>query len=383
MRTLARTALLKQVEREIGRYPVTLLLGPRQCGKTTLAREVARRRKAHYFDLEDPACGVRADNAGLVLRDLQGLVVIDECQRMPELFPLLRVLADRRPLTARFLILGSAAPELVRGSSESLAGRVALVPMGGFDLEEVGARNWRRLWIRGRFPDSYLAADDDASYGWRQNFIQTFLERDLPVLGLRTPATALRRFWTMLAHWHGQVWNASDLARAMDVSPPAARRHLDILVGSYMVRQLNPWYENLGKRLVKAPKVYFRDTGLLHGLLGLRDQSQVLSHPRLGFSWEGFAIEEVLVRLGAEREAWFYKTHAGAELDLLIDRGGRKHGFEFKFGDAPGLTKSMQAVLADLKLASLTVVHPGSQRFLIADRVEAVPLAEIGPDFLD
>jgi hypothetical protein len=378
-----RRELLNAVTREIDRFPVTLLLGPRQCGKTTLAREIVRQREAHYFDLEDPECPLKGDNAGILLRDLTGLVVADEFQRLPSLFDLLRVLADRRPLPARFLILGSAGPELVKGASESLAGRVALFHMGGFHLGECGVNRWRELWVRGRFPDSLLAADDDASYAWRQNFIQTYLERDLPNLGFRIPPATLRRFWTMLAHWNGQTWNASELARAMDASQQSTRRYLDILTGSFLMRQLSPWFENLGKRMVKAPKIYFRDTGLLHALLGLRTVDQAVAHPRVGYSWEGFALEEILVRLKAEREAWFYRTHGGAELDLLLDRGGRRYGFELKFSDAPRTTRSMHSVCRDLRLDRLFVVCPGGARHPLAESIEVVPLGALDARLLD
>lgn len=381
--TIHRTELMAQIDAGLTDYPVVLLLGPRQCGKTTIAREVAEKRAAHFFDIEDPECPLKPENASLVLRDLKGLVIIDECQRMPLLFELIRVLSDRRPLPARFLILGSAAPELVKGVSESLAGRVAFVPMSGFNLGEVGAEQWQKLWVRGRFPDSFLATDDERSMAWRQNFMQSFLERDIPQLGIRVPAPTLRRFWTMLAHWHGQTWNAAELARTLDASQPATRRYLDILTGSFMVRQLPPWFENVGKRLVKAPKIYLRDTGLLHALLSLRDTDQALAHPRLGFSWEGFALEEVLIRLRAERDAYYYKTHGGAELDLLIAHGGRRYGFEFKFRDSPTTTHSMHVVIDDLKLDRLFVVYPGTNRYPLADKIEVLPLKDLDARILE
>lgn len=377
MNKIPRPALVNRVNLELGQFPVVLLLGPRQCGKTTLAREIARVHEARYFDLEDPECPLAPAAAGLILRPIEGLVVIDEFQRMPELFNLLRVLADRRPLPARFLILGSASPELVKGVSETLAGRVAYVPMGGFNLEEVGAAQARTLWMRGRFPDSFLATDEAHSYAWRQHFVQSFLERDIPQLGIRVPAATLRRFWTMLAHWHGQTWNASELARALDTKQDTARRYLDILCGSFMVRQLPPWFENVGKRLVKSPKIYLRDTGLLHALLALRDEEQVMGHPKLGFSWEGFALEEVIQRLRADHDAYYYKAHGGAELDLFLMRGGRRYGFEFKFQDAPRTSRTMRTVLRDLGLDRLYVVYPGAQRYPLAEHIEAVPLAAV------
>lgn len=373
-----RKALEARLEQALRRSPITLLTGPRQCGKTTLARRAASRRAAVFFDLEDPETPLRAQTLGLTLRDLRGLVVIDECQREPALFPVLRVLADRRPLPARFLLLGSSSSELVRGASESLAGRVRHVDMAGFTLDEVGASSAVRLWSRGGLPPSFLARDDAESFRWRTDFVRAHLERDLPALGIRIPATALRRFWTMLTHVQAQTWNSADLARSMGTQEDTARRYLDILTGSFMIRQLPPWFENVGKRLVKAPKVYFRDTGLLHALLGLRTERELSTYSRLGFSWEGFAIEEIVRRLDAEREAYFYKTHGGAELDLLIVRGGRRYGFEIKYSDAPAPTRSMHVALEDLGLAKLWVVHPGSRRYRLTARIEALPLAEIG-----
>jgi hypothetical protein len=377
MKWIERKSLEQRISAAIRDYPVALLLGPRQCGKTSLARRIAKGRQGTYFDLEDPETPLKPDVARAVLKDLKGLVVLDEIQRQPELFALLRVLADRRPLPARFLILGSASPSIVKGVSESLAGRVSYVGMGGFTLEEAGAQNWKRLWTRGGFPPSYLAGNSEKSHNWRMNFIQSFLERDIPQLGFRVPAPALRRFWTMLAHYHGQPWNASELARAMSVKEDTARHYLDILCGAFMVRQLPPWFENTSKRVVKAHKVYFRDTGLLHALLGLKDFRQVMSHPRFGFSWEGFAMEEVIRVAQAEREAYFYRTHAGAELDLLLLRGGRRYGFEFKFEDAPHPTRSMYIALEDLALEKIWIVYSGDRAYPLAKGIEAIPLAEI------
>ena len=374
---IARDDYIQLALRLLEQFPVVLLLGPRQCGKTTLARQIADSRDAAFFDLEDPDCALRPETAAFTLKPLHGLVVIDEFQRSPKLFELLRVLADRRPLPARFLILGSASLDLVKGVSESLAGRVAYMPMGGFRLDEVGADLWQRLWTRGRFPNSYLAATDAASFAWRQNFVQSFLERDLPQLGLSIPAAGLRRFWIMLAHWHGQRWNASDLARSMDTSPKTAKRYLDVLTGAYMVRQLQPWFANSAKRLVKAPKVYLRDTGLLHTLLGLRSFDDLMAHPRLGFSWEGFAIEEILSRFHAERDAFYYRTHGGTELDLLIVRGGKKIGFEFKFTSTPKLSRAMRESIAELNLNRLFIVCPAAERYSIHDNVEITPIHRI------
>ena len=379
MKFIARKTLKRRVQEKIGRFPVTLILGPRQCGKTTLAQEIHEESGGHYFDLEDPFTPLQPDNARLVLDDLKGLVVIDEFQRQPGLFPLLRVLADRKPLPARFLVLGSASLDLVKGISESLAGRAAYVEMGGFTLEEVKASQNDILWTRGGFPNSFLAKNSAASMEWRENFLRSFLERDIPNLGIRIPALALRRFWQMVAHYHGQVWNAADFGRAMGVKEDTARRYLDILSGAFVVRVLPPWFENLGKRLVKSPKIYIRDSGILHLMLGLQEKMQIFSHPRLGFSWEGFAIEQVITLIGSGRESYFFKTHAGAELDLLLLKGGKRYGFEFKYADLPRLEKSMRIVFKDLKLEKLIVIYPGKERFPLAPGIEVVPLTDLPP----
>lgn len=310
------------------------------------------------------------------LEQLTGLVVIDEAQLRPALFPVLRVLADRKPLPARFLLLGSASPDLARDTAETLAGRVELVEMAGFTLAEAGAGATRSLWLRGGFPRSWLAEDDESSAVWRENFIQTFLERDLRRFGVQIPATTLRRFWSMIAHYHGQIWNASELGRSLGEAHTTVKRHLDILTGALVVRQLPAWYENLGKRQVKSPKVYLRDSGLLHSLLGIDSWSELESHPKLGAAWEGFALEEVL-RVTGGRGAYFWSTQSGAELDLLLFWRGRRVGVEFKYGDAPGLTKSMLIALEDLRLDRLLVVYPGRERMTLRQNVEAVPLAEM------
>ncbi|MGA2863650.1 MAG: ATP-binding protein [Verrucomicrobiota bacterium] len=303
-------------------------------------------------------------------------MVIDEIQRKPELFTLLRVLADRRPLPARFLILGSASPHLVGAVSESLAGRVSFVDLFGFDLAETGASNFRRLWWRGGLPLSFLAASDQASVQWRQDFSRTFLERDIPQLGTTVPAATLRRFWSMVAHFHGQVWNAADFARSLGSAEATARRYLDLLTSAFMVRQLPPWFENIGKRQVKAPKVYVRDSGLVHCLLGLDSFAALEGHPKLGASWEGFALEQALRWTGAQ-EAFFWATHGGAELDLLVIRQGKRFGFEFKYADAPTPTKSMYIALNDLKLERLFVVYPGAQAYPLNQRCEVVPILQL------
>ncbi len=377
---LARTVACATVSRLLRTNRVVAVLGPRQCGKTTLARQLVKKARkpgpVHWFDLEDATVEARFADPGLLLSPLKGLIVIDEIQRRPELFPLLRVLADRKPLPARFLILGSAAPDLLRQSSESLAGRIAYFELGGFDLAETGPDRLDRLWFRGGFPPAFLARSNAASHQWRQDFIRTYLERDLPGLGLRTSAPALRRFWMMLAHYHGQIWNAAELARSLGVNEGTTRRYLDLLTGTFMVRQLPPWFENLGKRQVKAPKIYFRDCGLLHALLGLREPRDLQLHPRLGVSWEGFALEQVL-KIAAPRDAYFWATHAGAELDLLTFVRGKRVGFEFKYTDAPALTKSMHTAVADLGLSRLHVVYPGPHRYPLAKGVEVLPLVEV------
>jgi predicted AAA+ superfamily ATPase len=312
----------------------------------------------------------------LALQDLRGLVVIDEVQRQPELFPVLRVLTDRKPLPACFLILGSASPDLLRQSSESLAGRVTFVEMGGFDLSEVGLEAMRRLWWRGRFPRSFLARSDAESRSWQENFIQTFLERDIREFGVQVPPVALRRLWMMLAHYHGQIWNASEIARSLGVSHTTVKRHLDILSSALMIRQLQPWHENLGKRQVKSPKTYLRDTGLLHALLGVDSFRFLEGHPKLGASWEGFVIEEILQLVG-ERSAYFWATQSGAELDLLLLVGGERYGIEVKYGDAPGMTKSIRIAVSDLGLRQLFVVYPGRVSYDLDKRVAVVPLERI------
>ncbi len=357
-------------------FPVVSVLGPRQVGKTTLAQEIAGQQPSHFFDLEDVDALARLAEPKVALDRLEGLVVLDEVQRKPELFALLRVLADRKPVKARFLLTGSASPSLVRAVSETLAGRVALVDVSGFNLEEVGEGEWRKLWWRGGFPLAYLAATDAASRQWQEEFVRTLLERDMPQLGITIPAAALRRFWTMLTHYHAQVWKGSELARSLGASEPTMRKYLDILSSTFMVRQLAPWHENVSKRQVKAPKIYLRDSGLLHCLLRQAAFADLEAHPKLGASWEGFAIEQVLSITG-DREAYFWATHGGAELDLMVIWRGRKYGFEFKYGDAPSMTKSMHTALHDLKLERLFVVHPGKDSYEMNDRAEAVAITNL------
>jgi uncharacterized protein len=364
------------VRAALKRSRIVALLGPRQSGKTTLARQFVSTDSINYFDLEDPQSLARLSEPDTALRPLKRLVVIDEIQRRPDLFPLLRVLADRRPLPARFLILGSASPDLLKQSSETLAGRLETVPLEGFLLADLGAKSQNRHWIRGGFPLSFTARTEADSLVWRRQFLQTFLERDIPQLGITIPAVALRRFWNMVAHYHGQIWNAAELARALAVNESTVRRYLDLMTGLFMVRQLPPWFENLGKRQVKAPKVYIRDTGLLHALLGVASQRDLELHPKVGASWEGYAVEEILKSFRPD-DAYFWATHQGAELDLLLFKRGRRIGIECKRADAPVLTPSMRIALADLKLDELRVVYPGEKRYTLARKIEVVPLAEL------
>lgn len=371
-----RPELQQAIEHALARSRVVVLIGPRQCGKTTLARLFVPVDSLNYFDLEDPISLARLDQPMTALQDLEGLVVIDEIQRRPDLFPILRVLCDRTPLPARFLILGSASPELLRQSSESLAGRLEFIQMAGFSLAEVGVKAQTRHWLRGGFPLAFLAESDADSLAWRRNFIQTFLERDLPQLGIAIPAANLFRFWNLLAHYHGQIWNAAEAARALGVNESTTRRYLDLLEGVFMARQLLPWYANLGKRQVKSPKLYFRDIGILHQMLGIRDERDLLTHPKAGASWEGYVIEEVVKAVQAD-EVYFWATHAGAELDLLLFKDGRRIGIECKRMDAPRLTPSMRIALEDLGLDHLVVIYPGARLYPLSRRVTVVPLAHL------
>ena len=373
---IERTQWLSEIRAALERSRVVALLGPRQSGKTTLAREIVPEDSPAYFDLEDPRSLARLAEPMIALSPLRGIVVIDEVQRRPDLFPVLRVLADRRSLPARFLVLGSAGPDLLRQTSETLAGRLETVVLSGFGLEEIGADGWRKHWRRGGFPPAYLARTEQDSYRWRRELVTTYLERDLPQLGIRIPPPALLRFWTMLAHYHGGVWNAAEAARSLGTSEPTARRYLDLLTGLYLVRQLAPWYENLKKRQVKSPKVYLRDSGLLHALLGLASERDLLVHPKVGSSWEGYAIEETLKAVRPDA-AYFWGTHTGAELDLLLVVRGHRYGVEVKFQDAPRLTPSMRIAMEDLSLERLAVLYPGDTRYALERRVEAVPLTDL------
>lgn len=363
--------------------PVVAVLGARQVGKTTLARAVASGwgGPVTRFDLEDPRDLARLSEPTLTLDGLRGLIVLDEVQRAPGLFPVLRVLADRPRRPARFLLLGSASPDLLRQGSETLAGRIAFHPLDGLALDETGAKQARRLWLRGGFPRSYLARSDRESAEWRRAFVTTFVERDLPQLGISIPGATMRRFWTMLAHHHAQIWNASELARAFAVSDATVRRHLDSLTSALVVRQLAPWHENVGKRQVKSPKIYVADSGLVHTLLDIETMTDLERHPKLGASFEGFVIVQLVQRLGARAEqCFFWRTHAGAELDLLVIHRGRRLGFEIKRTDAPGITASMRSAIDTLRLDSLDVVHAGDATFALGDGVRAVALARLHED---
>ncbi|MEO7336160.1 MAG: ATP-binding protein [Caldimonas sp.] len=373
---LSRVDLLAAVRQALARSPAVALVGPRQVGKTTLARALLATDSPNWFDLEDPQVEAQLAEPLVALRDLRGLVVIDEIQHAPDLFKVLRVLIDRPEQRARFLVLGSASPVLLRQSSESLAGRIEVIEIAGFTLQETGNASAPALWLRGGFPRSLLAGDEAASAAWRREFIRSTVERDLPQLGVNVAAPALYRFWAMLAHYHAQVWNAAAPARSLGVNESTVRRYLDLLTQAYLVRQLQPWFANLGKRQVKAPKVYLRDSGLLHSLLGIGDAGALARHPKSGASWEGFALDQIL-RISQPDEAYFWATHAGAELDLLMFKNGRRVGVEFKRADAPQLTASMRIALQDLALDALYVVYPGDRRYMLAERVEAVPLAAI------
>jgi predicted AAA+ superfamily ATPase len=372
-----RQCYLTTIRSRLKNNPVVALPGPRQAGKTTLARTLAEASpgtEIHHFDLESPTDLARLRNPELALSPLRGLIILDEIQRMPELYPLLRVLADRPDLPARLLILGSASPALVQGASETLAGRISFIDVSGFSLPELGTEHLARRWWRGGFPRAYLAQDDKTARQWHEDFFRTFLEQDIPQLGIRIPANTLRRFWTMVAHCHGQILQVSELARSLGTSEPTARRYLDILCGTYVVRQLPPWFENLKKRQVKAPKVYIRDSGILHALLSIPGTEELQSHPKLGASWEGFALEQILSVTG-DREAYFWATHAGAELDLLVFHQGKRLGFEFKYNEQPAISKSMHIASADLALDHLYIVHPGAHSFPLNETITASTLA--------
>lgn len=374
-----RPRLTKRIRAALRQSSVVALLGPRQCGKTTLARAVAGDRAESYFDLEDPTDLARLEQPATALGRLKGLVVIDEIQRKPDLFPILRVLCDRPRTPARFLVLGSASPELLRQGSETLAGRVAFIEMGGFDLDEASIET-ERLWLRGGFPRSFLARSGAESMRWREDFIRTFLERDLPGLGISISPVAIRRLWMMIAHYHGQTWNGSEVSRSLGEAHTTVKRHLDALTGSLVVRQLQPWFANISKRQIKSPKVYVRDSGLLHALLGLSTRADLEGHPKVGASWEGFVLEQIIAIAG-ERNTYWWATQSGAELDLLVRAGRRTIGVEVKYADAPTLTKSMIVAHTDLGLDHLFVAYPGDVRYALDTWAEAIPVPDLLREF--
>lgn len=372
-----RPLFLEKIVRYFRTHPAVALLGPRQCGKTTLAKQYMREhggfKRENYFDLEDPIDVQRLENPLIALQSLSGLIVIDEIQRRPELFPLLRSLIDNENLKQRYLILGSASRELIRQSSESLAGRIAYIELTPFSFSETG--DLQKLWERGGFPLSFLAKSEQDSFDWRDFYIRTFLEQDIPNLGIQIPTDTLRRFWTMLAHYHGNLFNASEFGRSFGASDVTIRRYLDLLTGTFMVRQLQPWHENLKKRQVKSPKVYFRDSGILHAMLNLRNYGELLRYPKLGASWEGFALEEIIRASDVRsQDCYFWSTYSGAEVDLLLSHGGKFTAFEFKFSDAPKMTKSAGNALQDLPIEHLYIIYPGDRTYPLADRVTAYGL---------
>lgn len=378
--SMKRIYYLNQIEHLLTTHPAVALLGPRQCGKTTLAKQVAEHFPlVHFFDLENPRDLARLEDPLLALESLEGLIVIDEVQRLPDLFPVLRFLIDQFQTKQRYLILGSASRDLIKQSSETLAGRIAYMELTPFILSEV--KESEKLWLRGGFPLSFLADDEHFSLEWREFYITTFLERDIPALGFKIASQLLRRFWMMLAHYHGQIFNASAIGQSLGVSGAAVRRYLDILTGTFMIRELTPWWENISKRQVKSPKIYFRDSGLLHTLLGIETFADLQNHPKLGASWEGYALEQVIQYYHAKSEtAYFWATQSGAELDLMIIQKGKRLGFEFKYASAPRLTVSMKNAFQELKLDELTVVCPGHETYLLAPRVQVVGLQKFGEE---
>ncbi len=367
------------IKTALKRSPVVVLSGPRQSGKTTLARQFLDVESVNYFDLEDPVSLLRLEEPMTALQSLEGLIVIDEIQRRPDLFPILRVLCDRDTRPAHFLILGSAGGDLLRQSSESLAGRMEAVSISGFSLEELEPGNMQTLWRRGGFPPSFLSVNETDSVAWRKNFIQTLLERDFPLWGVRIPAITLFRFWSMLAHYHGQTWNAAEPARALGVSESTCRRYLDFLTDAMMVRQLQPLHSNIAKRQVKSPKIYIRDSGLLHQLLGIASDKDLFTHPKIGASWEGFVLEQVLLTESFD-EAFFWATHQGAEIDLILKRGDQRIGIECKHADAPRLTKSIRIAMNDLHLNKVVIIYPGNKPYLLSEKVSVLPVSALGSD---
>lgn len=384
--SIKRTKLLAKIKESIDFNPVTAIVGPRQSGKTTLAREISKKfisesQVVHYFDLESAADLAALDNPEQALKDLEGLIVIDEVQLRPNLFPTLRVLSDRDSLPAKFLILGSASGDLLRQTAESLAGRIEYIEITGFDISEINSDQIHQLWLRGGYPRSFLAPDLSRSVRWRKQFIATFLERDIGMMGVRVMPSQLRRFWQMSAHYHGQICNYSEMARSLSTTHNSIKHYVDLLTDTFMIRQLPPWFENMGKRIVKSPKFYIRDSGLLLTLLNTKTKEELLRHPKLGASWEGFALEQVLQLSQETRNAYFWAIQSGAEMDLVINQGSERWGFEFKFTDAPTKTKSMVTALQELQLARVYVVYPGDRTYFIADHIQAIPPKDLPPIF--
>jgi len=365
---------IRTIRRLINSFPVTSIIGPRQSGKTFLAKQV---KFKHYFDLENPRDSIRLENPQVTLEELEGLIVIDEIQRNPDLFPVIRYLVDNNE-KQKYLILGSASGILMKRSSESLAGRIGYCDIGGVSLFDVGCRNISRLWLRGGFPRSYMAKSDTESFVWISNYISTFLERDIPQLGINIPANTLRKFWIMLSNYHGNIINYSEFGRSFGISDMTVKKYIDILEHTFMIRVLQPWYVNIGKRLVKSPKIYIKDSGIFHSLLSISNLEQVKNHIKLGSSWEGFALECITKVLNKkDEELFFWNTHNRAELDLFWQNDGKNWGIEFKYADAPKITRSMYSAITDLKLAHLWIIYPGKQAYKLSDKVSAMPLSEI------
>lgn len=379
MEKIERRTYSKKIQDLLKKFPVVALVGSRQSGKTTLANQIKATWEGpvHYFDLENPLDMQRMEDPFLTLKDLNGLIIIDEVQHKENLFMLLRVFADRDPLPARFLLLGSASGRLLHQSAESLAGRIAYLELPGFGLWEVGMDRKEQLWIRGSYPKSFLSESDDDSFEWRDAYIKTFFGKDLPELGVKVMGTQLRRFWFMASHYHGQVWSHSEISRSLGISANTIRSYLDLLTETFMVRQLMPWYENIGKRLVKSPKFYFRDSGLLHTLLNLKTKEELLQHPKLGASWEGFALEQVIQASGRGEEVFFWSTYSGAEIDLVMVLNGKKIGFEFKYASVPKKTTSITVAKQDLQLEHIYVIYPDGPRFFLSENVEVISLTEM------
>jgi len=385
MEFITRHQYLKKLHSSVENYPVTALVGPRQSGKTTLARafigEYSKDAKIHYMDLENPRDLAVLDNPLSALEPLHGLIVLDEIQRKPDLFPLIRVLADRTPNPAKFLILGSASGELMQQTSESLAGRIAYWEVSGFDLSEIDTASQRDLWLKGGFPKSFLS-EEAVSFEWREQFIQTFVERDLFGFGVRISPSQFLRFWQMAAHYHGQIVNFSEIGRSLNLTDKTIRNYMDILTDTFLARQLQPWFENAGKRIVKSPKFYIRDTGILHALLGISSVDELLRHPKLGASWEGFALEQTLRLLSIPKQkAFFWSTYTDAEIDLFLNIKNKRVGIEFKYSDAPQSTRSMTVAMQDLALDHLCIVYPGNRKYEIKDKLIALPLADLPTHF--